>query len=96
VGEGIRLEVWLEDGVALGERQLDRLSSLGTLRRPRPQQLTLIVPPEAIGSTVDAVLAEVGRSALADFRLATVSLEDVYVELVGRSIQDDVEAEAAA
>lgn len=93
VGEGIRLEVWLSDGVTLGEEQLARLAALGTLRRPRIQQLTLIVPPEAIGGTVDRVLAEVGPSALADFRLATVSLEDVYVELVGRSIQDEEDGE---
>jgi ABC-type multidrug transport system ATPase subunit len=95
VGEGIRLEVWLQDGVVLGEEQLARLHALGTLRRPRAQQLSLIVPPGEIGGTVDRVLAEVGRSALADFRLATVSLEDVYVQLVGRRIEEEEEAEAS-
>ena len=94
VGEGIRLEVWLQDGVALAEEQLARLHALGTLRRPRAQQLSLIVPPEEIGGTVDRVLEEVGRSALADFRLATVSLEDVYVELVGRRIEEEEEMAA--
>jgi ABC-2 type transport system ATP-binding protein len=96
VGEGIRLEVWLEDGVSLKDEQLARLGALGTLRRPRAQQLTLIVPPEQIGGTVDAVLAEIGAAALADFRLATVSLEDVYVALVGRRIEDDEDDVGAA
>ena len=98
VGEGIRLEVWLQDGVRLAEPQLARLAAAGTLRRPRPQQLTLIVSPNAIGGTVDGVLAEIGPTALADFRLATVTLEDVYVELVGRTIRDleDVDDDGAA
>ena len=93
VGEGIRLEVWLHDGVALSEAQLERLAALGSVRRPRAQQLSMIVPPERLGGTVDRVLEEVGTQALADFRVSTVSLEDVYVALVGRSIQDDEEAD---
>jgi ABC-type multidrug transport system ATPase subunit len=96
VGEGIRLEVWLQDGVVLGEDQLARLSALGTLRRPRAQQLSLIVPPGEIGGTVDKVLGEIGAGALADFRLATVTLEDVYVGLVGRRIEDIEEEEGDA
>lgn len=91
VGEGIRLEVWLQEGVELSESQLRRLGDLGVVRRPRAQQLTLIVPPDAIGGTVDRVLEEVGTRAVADFRLSTVSLEDVYVGLVGRRIADEEE-----
>ena len=91
VGEGIRLEVWLNDGVVLSEAQLARLEALGSVRRPRVQQLSMIVPPERLGGTVDRVLEEVGTQALADFRVSTVSLEDVYVALVGRSIQDEEE-----
>jgi ABC-type multidrug transport system ATPase subunit len=91
VGEGIRLELFLQDGVSLSAAQLAQLAQLaaaGTMRQPRRQELSLIVPPEAIGATVDRVLGLIGPAALADFRLATVSLEDVYVELVGRTMRD--------
>jgi ABC-type multidrug transport system ATPase subunit len=93
IGEGVRLEIWLQDGVSLAEAQTARLATLGSLRWPRPQQLSLIVSPRAIGATVDQVLAEIGPNALADFRLATVSLEDVYVEMVGRSLADPDETD---
>ncbi len=91
VGDSIRLEVWLRDGVSLSEAQLLRLSELGVLRRPRPRQVTLLVRPEGVGATVDVVLREIGPAALADFHVATASLEDVYVELVGRGIRDTEE-----
>ena len=79
---------WLRDGVTLTEAQEARLAQLGVLRRPRPQQLTLLVRPEGVGATVDVVLREIGPAALADFHVATASLEDVYVQLVGRGIQE--------
>lgn len=93
VGEAIRVEVWLRDDASLGEEQVARLSALGMLRRPRPQQLTLLVEPEGVGATVDVVLREIGPAALADFHVATATLEDVYIELVGKPIQE-VEAPA--
>jgi ABC-type multidrug transport system ATPase subunit len=89
LGEAIRLEVWLRDGVALSEAQVARLSALGTLRRPRPQQLMLLVPPDGVGATVDVVLREIGQAALADFHVATATLEDVYVAMVGRGIREE-------
>ena len=94
VGDSIRLGVWLRDGVTLTEAQEARLAQLGVLRRPRPQQLTLLVRPEGVGATVDVVLREIGPAALADFHVATASLEDVYVQLVGRGIQETEQAQS--
>lgn len=89
LGDSLRVEVWLREDSALSADQLADLAALGTLRQPRPQQLSLRVPLDGVGTTVDRVLATVGLDGIDDFRVATASLEDVYVELVGRSIADD-------
>ena len=95
LGDTIRLELWLRDGAALTRAQELRLSALGALHHPRPRHLLLRVPQERVGETIDRVLDEIGVEAVEDFRLATASLEDVYVEIVGRSLEDS-ESEAAA
>ncbi len=88
LGDSIRLELWLRDGAALTRAQETKLSMLGTLHQPRPQHLLLRVPQDRVGRTIDLVLSEIGTEAVEDFRLATASLEDVYVEIVGRSLED--------
>ncbi len=88
LGDTIRLELWLRDGAALTRAQETKLSTLGTLHQPRPQHLLLRVPQDRVGRTIDLVLTEIGTEAVEDFRLATASLEDVYVEIVGRSLED--------
>lgn len=95
LGDTIRLELWLRDGAELTRSQELELSELGTLHQPRPQHLLLRVPQDRVGKTIDRVLAEVGTESVEDFRLATASLEDVYVEIVGRSLED-TESETAA
>ncbi len=89
LGDSLRVEVWLREDSLLSADQLADLSALGTLRQPRPQQLSLRVPLDGVGTTVDRTLATVGLEAIDDFRVATASLEDVYIELVGQSIADD-------
>ena len=93
LGDSLRLEVWLREDRELGSNQLASLSSLAPLRQPRPHQLSLRVPLEGVGATVDQVLSTVGLDGIEDFRVATASLEDVYLELVGRSIADDEESQ---
>ena len=88
LGDTIRLELWLRDGAELSKAQELRLSALGTLHQSRPQHVLLRVPQARVGQTIDQVLAEIGADAVEDFRLATASLEDVYVEVVGRSLKD--------
>ena len=88
LGDTIRLELWLRDGAELSKAQELRLSALGTLHQSRPQHVLLRVPQARVGQTIDLVLAEIGADAVEDFRLATASLEDVYVEVVGRSLKD--------
>ena len=95
LGDSIRLELWLRDGAALTRAQEAHLSTLGALHQPRPRHLLLRVPQEQVGWTIDQVLAEVGTEAVEDFRLATASLEDVYVEMVGRSLEGSENGEAA-
>ena len=95
LGDSIRLELWLRDGAALTKAQETQLSTLGALHHPRPRHLLLRVPQEQVGRTIDQVLAEVGTDAVEDFRLATASLEDVYVEMVGRSLEESENGEAA-
>ena len=87
LGDTIRLELWLRDGAELSKAQELRLSALGTLHQSRPQHVLLRVPQARVGQTIDLVLAEIGADAVEDFRLATASLEDVYVEVVGRSLK---------
>lgn len=88
LGEAIRLDVWLQDGAALTESQQSRLAEFGTLRQLRPQHVMLLVPPGGVGATIDRVLGEIGAAALEDFHLATASLEDVYIELVGHLLEE--------
>jgi len=88
LGEAIRLELWLRDGTALSAMQRASLAEMGLLRQPRPHQLMLLVPQERAGSIIDQVLTQISPAAVEDFRLATASLEDVYIELVGRPIED--------
>ena len=88
LGDTIRLELWLRDGAELSKAQELRLSALGTLHQSRPQHVLLRVPQARVGQTIDQVLAEIGADAVEDFRLATASLEDVYVDVVGRSLKD--------
>ena len=95
LGETIRLELWLRDGAELSKAQESHLHSLGALHQPRPRHLLLRVPQERVGRTIDSVLAEISADAVEDFRLATASLEDVYVELVGRSLDESESVEAA-
>ena len=95
LGESLRVEAWLREDGELAAEQLTDLSALGILRQPRPHQLSILVPLDGVGTTVDRVLATIGLEQIDDFRVATASLEDVYVELVGRSIADD-DAEVAA
>ncbi len=95
LGDTIRLELWLREGFALTRAQETQLGALGAMRQPRPRHLLLRVPQERVGNIIDRVLAEIGADAVEDFRLATASLEDVYVELVGRSL-DESEREATA
>ena len=95
LGDIIRLELWLRDGAALTKTQESHLHTLGALHQPRPQHLLLRVPQERVGQTIDSVLLEIGADAVEDFRLATASLEDVYVELVGRSLEESESEESA-
>ena len=95
LGDTIRLELWLRDGAALSRAQEAQLSTLGALHHPRPRHILLRVPQERVGRTIDSVLAEIGADAVEDFRLATASLEDVYVEMVGRSLEESEGDEAA-
>ena len=88
LGDTIRLELWLRDGAELSRAQELKLSTLGTLHQSRPQHVLLRVPQARVGQTIDLVLAEIGADAVEDFRLATASLEDVYVEVVGRSLKE--------
>ena len=88
LGDTIRLELWLRDGTELSRAQESKLSTLGTLHQSRPQHVLLRVPQARVGQTIDLVLAEIGADAVEDFRLATASLEDVYVDVVGRSLKD--------
>jgi ABC-type multidrug transport system ATPase subunit len=89
LGNTIRLELWLRDGSELSRAQELQLEALGTLHQPRPRHLLLRVPQDNAGAAIDRVLAEIGADAVEDFRLATASLEDVYVEIMGRSLEDD-------
>ncbi len=88
LGDTIRLELWLRDGAELSRAQESKLSTLGTLHQSRPQHVLLRVPQARVGQTIDLVLAEIGADAVEDFRLATASLEDVYVDVVGRSLKE--------
>ena len=94
LGDSIRLELWLRDGADLTRAQELQLSALGALHRPRPGHILLRVPQAQVGRTIDRVLAEIGADAVEDFRLATASLEDVYVDVVGKSINEDTDEAA--
>ncbi|MEU2723540.1 ABC transporter ATP-binding protein [Streptomyces smyrnaeus] len=86
VGEEVRLElVWRERAPV----ELPHVAALAAAAVVTGRRWTLRLPPEAAREAVALVTTGEAFEALDDFRLATPSLEDVYVALGGRAAGED-------
>ncbi|NGO72012.1 ATP-binding cassette domain-containing protein [Streptomyces boncukensis] len=82
VGEEVRLELVWREAAPLG---IPRIAALRSAAAVSGRRWTLRLTPEEAREAVALVTGGPAFAALDDFRLATPSLEDVYVALGGRA-----------
>ncbi|MEV5442093.1 ATP-binding cassette domain-containing protein [Streptomyces sp. NPDC052644] len=81
-GDRVRMELFVKDGGALGERELARLESAGSVMPGgRDGKYLVETVPEAMSGLVKVVTDEIGMGRVDDFRLTRPTLEDVYLGL---------------
>ncbi|HEX2049687.1 MAG TPA: ABC transporter ATP-binding protein [Actinomycetota bacterium] len=81
-----RIDVVVADGAALDPHEL--AAAVGGDSRVRGRHVSAWVPAEDAVPALDKALACAGAGALEDVRLVTPTLEDVYLEVTGRSIAE--------
>ncbi|MFG3255833.1 ABC transporter ATP-binding protein [Streptomyces sp. NPDC048172] len=82
VGDEVRLELVWRETAPVG---IPEVAALGATAAVSGRRWTLRLTPEAAREAVSLVTGGPAFAALDDFRLATPSLEDVYVALGGRA-----------
>lgn len=89
-----RLDLVIADGAALDPGVLAQ--DIGGETRVRGRHVRAWVPADEAVGRLEKALAAAGPEALEDVRLVTPTLEDVYLEIGGRSLEeaDEVEEEA--
>ena len=85
LGDDIRLEVVLRAGHAARSSQLREILSPFHPVEVRPGRFLTMIPRVQAGNFVDRVLGRL-EDSLDDFRVAPPTLEDVYVQLEGETI----------
>ncbi|WP_372446490.1 ABC transporter ATP-binding protein [Streptomyces spirodelae] len=86
VGDEVRLELVWRDRAPV---EIPDVAALAAAAVVTGRRWTLRLPPEAAREAVTLVTTGEAFAALDDFRLATPSLEDVYVALGGRAVGAD-------
>lgn len=86
VDDRVRLELTL----AGGRDELGTVvASLGDATRVTDQHWVVLVERDAVAQVMTRVMAEIGLDRLDDFRVATPSLEDVYLQLADEPVRED-------
>lgn len=86
-----RLDLVVSEGAALDPQVL--AEDIGGETRVRGRHVRAWVPADEAVGRLEKALAAAGPEALEDVRLVTPTLEDVYLEIGGRSLQEADEAE---
>lgn len=73
-----QIEIWVKEQMALSPEQQSRLPAMDTVR---PGHFRITIPREAVASVFTDVIATIPADQLDDFRVTTLSLEDVYLAL---------------
>jgi ABC-2 type transport system ATP-binding protein len=81
----VHLELTLAEGQ---EEHGARIAALGSATRVTDRHWVVLAERHAVRGVMDRVLGEIGIDRLDDFRLTTPSLEDVYLQLAGESLED--------
>jgi ABC-2 type transport system ATP-binding protein len=87
VDDRVRLELTLAEG---DESLGSRMAALGQATPRTGRHWVILAARDDVPRVMSRVLAEIGLERLDDFRVTTPSLEDVYLELAGESLQEDV------
>lgn len=85
VDDRVHLELTLAEGQ---EEHGARIAALGSATRVTDRHWVVLAERHAVRGVMDRVLGEIGIDRLDDFRLTTPSLEDVYLQLAGESLED--------
>lgn len=86
VDDRVRLELTLANG---REDLGTVIASLGDATRVTDQHWVVLVGREAVARVMTRVMVEIGLDRLDDFRVATPTLEDVYLRLADEPLQED-------
>lgn len=82
--------VHIELTLAPGEERFGlKLEDLGQATQVSPRHWIVLAERDSVRSLMDRVLGEIGLDSLDDFRVTTPSLEDVYLELAGETLQEE-------
>jgi ABC-2 type transport system permease protein len=90
VGSQARFDLYLKEDAVLSAEEVARLGELGAVDVPRERHYQLFLPPERVASAARIVTDDVGLDRVDDYRIARLSLEDVYLHLdrVGANAAD--------
>ncbi|WP_447041108.1 ATP-binding cassette domain-containing protein [Streptomyces sp. DSM 118878] len=82
LGDKVRMELFVKDGEALREPELERLADMGAVV-PGSREGSYVVhaDPEQTPDLVKVVVSDLGALRIDDFRLTRPTLEDVYLTL---------------
>lgn len=79
LSENVQVDIWLKTLTELPEAILEKLPSMP--EQARPGQFRISLPKEEASSAISMILQTLGFDELEDFRIAPLSLEDVYLHL---------------
>jgi hypothetical protein len=81
----VRLELTLAPG---NEYHGAAFQAMGQATRVTQHHWVVLAERESVRGLMDRVLGEIGLDSLDDFRVTTPSLEDVYLELAGETLEE--------
>lgn len=88
IGAQIRLAFRTADDHPLDSAIVSALARHGQVATARPGFYTVLMNPDEVAAVTDLMVQQVGLDHLDDFRLAPLSLEDVYFQLESAQSQD--------
>lgn len=87
IDQSVRLELFLRPENAVETARI--LYNIPNSQEIKPLQWSVLVPRENAEDAIHSVLSSVRITNLEDFRVHTVTLEDVYMALTGRTMNDE-------
>lgn len=86
IDDRLRVEMVSRDGCRLSDKALAALGELGHLTVMRNGSVALLIAPADLSKVIEEIRRLIGFENLDDFRLAGVTLEDVYMKIGGGKI----------